>query len=43
VALSGEIDPDGVDAKLEHGVLTLRLPKTEASKAKQISVMSSQS
>jgi len=43
VALSGEIDPDRVDAKLEHGVLTLRLPKTEASKAKQISVMSSQS
>jgi len=43
VALSGEIDPDKVDAKLEHGVLTLRLPKTEASKAKQISVMSSQS
>lgn len=43
VALSGEIDPDKVDAKLENGVLTLRLPKTEASKAKQIPIMLSQS
>jgi HSP20 family protein len=43
VALSGEIDPDKVDAKLEQGVLTLRLPKTEASKAKQIPIMLSQS
>nr|WP_320015528.1 Hsp20/alpha crystallin family protein [uncultured Desulfobacter sp.] len=43
VALSGEIAPDSVNAKLKHGVLTLRLPKTEGSKAKQISVMLSQS
>jgi HSP20 family protein len=43
VALSGEIDPDKVDAKLENGVLTLQLPKTEASKAKQIPIMLSQS
>lgn len=43
VALSREIDPDRVDAKLENGVLTLRLPKTEASKAKRIPIMLSQS
>lgn len=43
VALTGEIDPNKVDAKLEYGVLTLRLPKTEASKSKQISVKLAQS
>lgn len=38
LALSSEIDPDKVEAKLENGVLTLRLPKTEASKTKQIPI-----
>lgn len=38
LAISSEIDPDKVEAKLENGVLTLRLPKTEASKTKQIPI-----
>lgn len=38
VSLSKEIDPDQVDAKVENGVLILRLPKTEEFKTKQIPI-----
>jgi HSP20 family protein len=42
VALTGEIKPDDVNAKLQNGVLTLRLPKTEAFKSKRIPITSAQ-
>ncbi|PLX92761.1 MAG: heat-shock protein [Desulfuromonas sp.] len=36
--LSEAIDPDGADAELKNGVLTLRLPKSEAAKPKRVAV-----
>jgi HSP20 family protein len=33
------VDAEAIDATYEHGVLTLRLPKAEASKSKQIKVV----
>jgi HSP20 family protein len=33
-----EIDRDRISAELKHGVLTLKLPKTERAKPKQIEV-----
>ncbi len=38
IELPGPVDPDKAIATYEHGVLTLRVPKTEAAKAKQITV-----
>ncbi len=38
VSLSREIDPDQVDAQIEKGVLTLRLPKTKEFRTKQIPI-----
>jgi HSP20 family protein len=38
IDLPGEIDADSVDARMENGVLTVTLAKSEASKPKQISV-----
>jgi len=35
-----EIDPDGVEAKLEHGVLQVRLPRSEKDKPRKIQVQS---
>ena len=32
------VDSDKVDAKYEHGVLTLTLPKAESAKPKQIKI-----
>jgi HSP20 family protein len=38
VVLPDKVDADGVDAELKAGVLTVRLPKSEAAKPKQIAV-----
>jgi len=38
VVLPQEIDPDGAKASLEHGVLTVRLPKLERSRTKKIKI-----
>lgn len=38
VPLPAEVDPDKADAVYKHGVLRLRLPKTEAAKARQIKI-----
>jgi HSP20 family protein len=38
LTLPAEVDQAGAGAKLEHGVLTLTLPKRGASRAAQISV-----
>jgi HSP20 family protein len=40
IVLPGEIDTDKVEAKLENGILNVVVPKAEAAKPKQISVMS---
>jgi HSP20 family protein len=36
--LPSSVDPDRIAAKLEHGILTLELPKAERAKAKEIAV-----
>jgi HSP20 family protein len=36
--LGRELDPGKIEAKLSHGVLTLRIPKTEEAKPRRISV-----
>lgn len=38
--LSGDLESDKIDAKLTHGVLTVRIPKTEAAKPRRIAVRS---
>jgi len=38
VRLNVEIDQNKIEARVEHGVLTLRLPKAEALKPRQIAV-----
>ena len=38
IDLSGEFDPDKIEASLRNGVLTMRLPKTEATKSRQIPI-----
>jgi HSP20 family protein len=38
VSLPAGVDKDKIDAKYHNGVLTLSMPKTEASKAKRIAV-----
>lgn len=37
-ALNGEIDRDKIEAAVKNGVLTLHLPKSEASRARKITV-----
>ena len=36
--LSKELDPGGVSAELKHGVLTLRIPKSERAQPRRIAV-----
>ena len=38
VGLPGEVNPDKVEASLNHGVLTVVVPKAEVAKPRQISV-----
>lgn len=38
IELPYPIDPDKVEARLKHGVLTIRLPKQTAAKARRITV-----
>jgi len=40
IGLPGDINPDNVDAKLENGILTVVVSKSEAAKPKQITVSS---
>ena len=39
--LPSSVDPDRIDAKVEHGVLTVTLPKAERARPREISVKSS--
>jgi HSP20 family protein len=41
ISLPGPIDPDKIQAKYERGILTLRVPKAEGAKPKQIPVQAS--
>jgi HSP20 family protein len=41
VALTGEVDPDKVEATLSDGVLTVRLGKSEVGKPRRVEVKSS--
>jgi len=38
VVLPDKVDADRVEAKLADGILTIRLPKSEAAKPKQVEV-----
>ena len=38
VVLPDKIDPDGIDATLAAGILTIRLPKSDAAKPRQIPI-----
>ncbi len=38
VVLPGEVDEEGIEATLEEGVLTLRVPKSERERPKRIAV-----
>jgi HSP20 family protein len=40
VALPEGVDPDAVDAELDHGVLTVRVPKAQRAARRQIEVKS---
>lgn len=40
VTLPGEVDPEGVDAKLNDGVLTVRIPKAQRMERRRIEVKS---
>ena len=39
--LPGSVDPDRIDAKVEHGLLTVTLPKAERARPREIAVTSS--
>jgi HSP20 family protein len=41
VTLPDQVDPEKIDAKLDDGVLTVRVPKTERAKRRRIEVKSS--
>jgi HSP20 family protein len=38
VALPGDVDPERVDAELDHGVLTVQIPKPERAKPRKVEV-----
>ena len=38
VVLPGEVDADGVDASLDDGVLTIRIPKAEKARPRRIEI-----
>ncbi|MGD8847490.1 MAG: Hsp20/alpha crystallin family protein [Desulfobacteraceae bacterium] len=38
IAMPTEIDPDRIEAKMQDGILTIRLPKAESVKPRQITV-----
>ena len=38
IVLPDRVDPDAIEAKLEAGILTIRLPKSDAARPKQITV-----
>jgi HSP20 family protein len=38
VSLATPVDPDKAQASFEHGVLTLRMPKSDSAKPRQIKV-----
>jgi hypothetical protein len=38
IALPSDLDPDRIKAKLEHGLLTIRVPKAESVKPRQITI-----
>lgn len=38
ITMPAEIDPDHIEAKMQDGVLTIRIPKAEAVKPRQITV-----
>ncbi|MBN1471290.1 MAG: Hsp20/alpha crystallin family protein [Syntrophaceae bacterium] len=38
ISLPGEVDADRIEADLKNGMLTIRIPKAEAAKPKQITV-----
>jgi len=38
ITLPTEIDPDRIEARLKDGILTIRVPKAEAVKPRQISI-----
>lgn len=38
IGLPGDINPGGVEAKMQHGLLTITIPKSEAAKPRQITV-----
>ena len=41
--LGTDVDPDAIEASFDHGVLHIRVPKTEARKPRRIDVLSSTS
>jgi HSP20 family protein len=38
VALPGDVDPQAVEANVDHGVLSVRIPKPERAKPRQVEV-----
>jgi HSP20 family protein len=40
VTLPGEVDPEGVDAKLKGGVLSVRVPKPDRARSRHIDIQS---
>jgi HSP20 family protein len=38
ITMPTEIDPDRIEARLKDGILTIRVPKAEAVKPRQISI-----